>query len=39
MSAYTPSFAPVVVLLFLGAIFITGVTLLALFYGAIRRSS
>ena len=38
MSAYTPNFAPVVVLLFLGSIFITGVALLALFYGAIRRS-
>jgi hypothetical protein len=38
MSAYTPNFAPVVVLLFLGAVFLTGVTLLVLFYGAVRRS-
>jgi hypothetical protein len=38
MSAYTPNFAPVVVLLFLGAVFVTGVTLLVLFYGAVRRS-
>jgi hypothetical protein len=33
MSAYTPNFAPVVVLLFLGAVFVTGVTLLVLFSG------
>ncbi|HVS89098.1 MAG TPA: hypothetical protein VHF01_12880 [Candidatus Acidoferrum sp.] len=38
MSAYTPNFAPVVVLLFLGAVFVTGITLLVLFYGAVRRS-
>lgn len=38
MSEYTPNFAPVVVLLFLGAVFVTGVMLLLAFYGAVRRS-
>jgi Domain of unknown function (DUF4352) len=38
MSEYTPNFAPAVVLLFLGTIFITGTSLLILFYGALRRS-
>src|ERR1700745_4318186 len=39
MSASTPHFAPVVVLLFLGTIFLLAVGLLVLFYGALRRSS
>src|ERR1700745_3858350 len=39
MSASTPHFAPVVVLLFLGTIFLLAVGLLVLFYGAVRRSS
>lgn len=38
MSASTPHFAPVVVLLFLGTVFLLGVSLLVLFYGAVRRS-
>ena len=38
MSASTPHFAPVVVLLFLGTIFLLAVGLLVLFYGAVRRS-
>ena len=38
MSEYTPNFAPAVVLLFLGAVFMAGIALLVLFYGAIRRS-
>ena len=39
MSEFTPHFAPVVVLLFLGTALITGASLLVLFYGAARRSS
>lgn len=38
MSEYTPNFAPAVVLLFLGTVFMTGITLLVFFYGAVRRS-
>jgi hypothetical protein len=39
MSAFTPHFAPVVVLLFLGTALLLGVSFLVLFYGAARRSS
>ncbi len=39
MSASTPHFAPVVVLLFLGTVFLLGVSLLVLLYGALRRST
>lgn len=39
MSAFTPQFAPIVVLLFLGTIFLLGLSLLVLFYGAARRSA
>lgn len=39
MSAFTPHFAPIVVLLFLGTIFVLGISLLVLFYGAVRRSA
>ena len=39
MAEFTPHFAPVVVLLFLGTVLITGVSFLVLFYGAARRSS
>ena len=39
MSEFTPHFAPVVVLFFLGAASMTGVSLLVLFYGAVSRSS
>jgi hypothetical protein len=38
MAETTPHLAPVVVLLFLGAVFTTGVSLLVLLYGAARRS-
>ena len=38
MSEFTPYFAPVVVLLFLGTVLITGVSFLVLFYGAVKRS-
>jgi hypothetical protein len=38
MSESTPHFAPIVVLLFLGAVLLTGVSLLVLLYGALRRS-
>ena len=38
MSAFTPHFAPIVVLLFLGTVFVLGISLLVLFYGAARRS-
>lgn len=38
MSAYMPQFAPVVVLFFLGNIFMIGVSFLVLVYGAVRRS-
>ncbi len=39
MSAFMPHFAPIVVLLFLGTIFVLGISLLILFYGAVRRSA
>lgn len=39
MSAFMPHFAPIVVLLFLGTIFVLGISLLILFYGATRRSA
>ncbi len=38
MAETTPHLAPIVVLLFLGAVFTTGVSLLILLYGAARRS-
>ncbi|MHB8501220.1 MAG: DUF4352 domain-containing protein [Candidatus Acidiferrales bacterium] len=38
MAETTPHLAPIVVLLFLGAVFVTGVSFLFLFYGAARRS-
>src|SRR5271168_1438124 len=38
MSESTPHFAPIVVLLFLGAILLTGIGLVALFYGMICKS-
>ncbi len=34
----TPHLAPIVVLAFLGAVFVTGVSILVLLYGAVRRS-
>jgi hypothetical protein len=39
MSAFMPQFAPIVVLLFLGTIFLLGISFLVLFYGAARRSA
>ena len=39
MAAFMPHFAPVVVLLFLGTVFVLGISLLVLFYGAARRSA
>jgi hypothetical protein len=39
MSEFTPHFAPVAVLLFLGTALITGASFVVLFYGAARRSS
>ena len=39
MSALTPHFAPIVVLLFLASVFALGISLVALFYGAVRRSA
>jgi hypothetical protein len=39
MSAFMPNFAPIVVLLFLGTIFLLGISFLMLFYGAARRSA
>jgi hypothetical protein len=39
MSEFVPHFAPVVVLLFLGTILLLWVSVLALFYGAVHRSS
>jgi len=39
MSEFTPHFAPIVVLLFLGTVLLLGVSFLVLFYGAARRSS
>jgi hypothetical protein len=38
MSAFMPHFAPIVVLLFLGTIFMLGISVLVLLYGAVRRS-
>ena len=38
MAELTPHFAPIVVLSFLGAIFLTGLSILVLLYGAARRS-
>ena len=38
MSEATPHFAPIVVLLFFGAVFLTGVSILVLLYGSLRRS-
>src|SRR5580700_8591569 len=38
MAEITPHLAPIVVLLFLGVVFVTGVSLLVLLYGAARRS-
>ncbi|MGH9676772.1 MAG: hypothetical protein ACRD36_06690, partial [Candidatus Acidiferrum sp.] len=38
MVEMTPHFAPIVVLAFLGAVFLTGVSILVLLYGAARRS-
>jgi hypothetical protein len=39
MSEFTPHFAPVVVLIFLGTVSLIGASFLLLFYGAARRSS
>jgi hypothetical protein len=39
MSEFMPHFAPIVVLLFLGTIFLLSISFLILFYGAVRRSS
>lgn len=39
MSEFMPHFAPVVVLFFLGTIFIIGVSFLVLLYGAVRHSA
>lgn len=39
MSAFMPHFAPIVVLFFLGTVFVLGISLLVLFYGAARRSA
>ncbi len=39
MSEFMPHFAPVVVLFFLGTIFLIGVCFLVLLYGAVRRSA
>lgn len=39
MSEFMPHFAPVVVLFFLGTIFLIGTSLLVLLYGAVRRSA
>jgi hypothetical protein len=38
MSEFMPHFAPIVVLMFLGTIFLAGISFLVLFYGAVRRS-
>ncbi|MGB8473013.1 MAG: hypothetical protein WCE61_02875 [Candidatus Acidiferrum sp.] len=38
MTETTPHFAPIVVLLFLGTLFLIGVSVLVLLYGAVRRS-
>ena len=39
MSEFMPHFAPVVVLLFLGTIFLLGASIVVLFYGTVRRSA
>lgn len=39
MSTFMPHFAPIVVLLFLATVFALGISLLVLFYGAVRRSA
>jgi hypothetical protein len=39
MSEFMPHFAPIVVLLFLGTAFVLGISLLVLFYGAVRGSA
>jgi hypothetical protein len=39
MSEFTPHFAPIVVLMFLGTVFLIGISFLVLFYGAVRRSA
>jgi hypothetical protein len=39
MSEFMPHFAPIVVLMFLGTIFLIGISFLVLFYGAVRRSA
>jgi len=39
MSVFMPHLAPIVVLLFLGTVFVLGISLLVLFYGAARRSA
>jgi hypothetical protein len=39
MSEFTPHFAPIVVLLFLGSILLIGVSFLVLLYGAVRRTA
>jgi hypothetical protein len=39
MSEFTPHFAPIVVLLFLGTVLLLGISALVLFYGAVRHSS
>jgi hypothetical protein len=39
MSAFTPPYAPIVVLLFLGTVGLLGISLLILFYGALRGSA
>jgi len=39
MSAFMPHFAPMVVLLFLGTVFLLGIGFLVMFYGAVRHSA
>lgn len=39
MSVFMPHFAPIVVLFFLGTIFVLGISLFVLLYGAVRRSA
>jgi hypothetical protein len=39
MSEFMPHFAPIVVLMLLGTIFLIGISFLVLFYGAVRRSA
>ena len=38
MSEFTPHFAPIVVLLFLGTVLLVAISVLVLFYGAVRQS-